>query len=358
MAELNFGKWVMFMPGIRYEQANATMKGFEALRPTLPPAVLEPTPGTPTEADRKDAFWLPMIHARIKPTDFLYFHFAYTKGLSRPDFNSISPNVFVNTGFQPFVYKSTNPELKSEFWTNYDAQVTLHNPKIGLLSMSGFYKTVEDKIWQRTYKRIRGDSMVPYFPDMATVNVTAWENHPYTVKLQGIEVEWQTSFWYLPRPFNFFTLYLNYTYTKSETQYPYTRIDNVIPPEGGRPVAVRVDSSTTGPMLFQPKHIANGSLGFNLKNFNAWFSFQYHGEIFTGKNYFLNELDPLKENFYRLDLQLTYDIPLKIPGEIQVLANFANLSNYSETRRLRGDPRPTYKEAYGWTIDLGVRYRL
>ena len=222
--------------------------------------------------------------------------------------------------------------------------------------MSGFYKNVVDKIWKRDYFRIKSDPIVPPFGQNDVVDMELWENHEYEVNLQGIEFEWQTSFWCLPKPFNYFTLYLNYTYTHSETSYPQTRLENQIPPEGGRPVSVRIDSVVTGPMLFQPKHIANASLGFNFKGFNSWLSFQYNGEIFTDKNFYVDELDRLKENFYRIDLQLTYDIPVKWPGDLQVLGNFANLSNFREASRLRGDPRYTYVEAYGWTIDLGIRY--
>jgi hypothetical protein len=43
-------------------------------------------------------------------------------------------------------------------------------------------------------------------------------------------------------------------------------------------------------------------------------------------------------------------------GDLQVLGNFANLTNFREASRLRGDPRYTYVEAYGWTFDLGIRY--
>ena len=226
-----------------------------------------------------------MIHLRIKPTKTFYAHFSYTQTLSRPDFNAISPNYYVNTGWAPFSYTANNPDLNPELWTSYDAQFTFHGNKIGLLSVTGFYKTVEDKIWTRSYQRIRGDELIDPFPDNALVNITIWENHPYTAFVEGIEIEWQTSFFYLPKPFNFFTLYANYTYSHSETTYPYTELRSVVPPGGGRPVQVRVDSTTTGPMLYQPQQIANISLGFNYKGFNAWLSFQYNGLIYTGKNY-------------------------------------------------------------------------
>lgn len=358
MGEFNFGRWLMFMPGFRYEKTEASMEGFEATEPLYTPSTMSPLVGKDTSATRGDDFFLPMVHMRIRPTSFMYFHLAYTQTISRPDFNAISPNTYINPGKVPFTHVAQNPELRAERWTNYDAQVTFHNSKIGLLSVSGFYKTVEDKIWQRNYKRIRGDEVIYPFGPNDVVDVTIWENHPYDITLQGVEFEWQTSFWYLPRPLSYFTLNVNYTYTHSETKYPNTRLEQVVPPEGGRPVTVRIDSVITGPMLYQPRHIANASLGFNYRGFNTWLSFQYNGEIFTSKNFKLNELDGLKEHFYRIDLQLTYDIPLKIPGKLQVIGNFANLSNFTEVSRLRGDPRYTYQEAYGWTVDLGVRYRF
>jgi TonB-dependent receptor len=359
MPQFNIGKYVMFMPGVRFENTSATMKGFYALPPQYPPPVSGAIPGDSTSAERSDQYFLPMIHLRIKPTENFYMHFSYTHTLSRPDFNSISPNTYVNTGWVPFSYSGCNPELKPELWKSYDAQFTFHGSKIGLLSVTGFYKTVEDKIWKRTYQRIKGDPIIDPFPDNANVNVTLWENHPYTAKIEGVELEWQSSFYYLPKPFNYFTLYFNYTYTHSETSYPYTRMDFTVPPGGGRPQASRVDSATKGPMLFQPESIANISLGFNYKGFNAWLSFQYNGLICIERNYRATpRLDILKDHFYRWDLQLTQKFAIHKVSGFEVIANFANISDFTESQHLRGDSRPYYKENYGMTIDLGVRYRF
>jgi len=356
MTELNLGKWLMVAPGVRYEKTTDHMKGFIALQPTLSDPIYAPIPGSDTSASRHDEYLLPMIHMRIKPVDFAYLHLAYTQTLSRPDFNAISPNTFYNTGYAPFTYHTTNPNLKCEFWTNYDAQLTFHSQKLGLLSISGFYKTVKDKIWNRSYKRIKGDPIISPFPDAALVNVSLWENHKYKIYLKGMEFEWQTSFYYLPRPFRYFTLYANYTYTQSETRYPYTDLRTVVPPTG-RPYTVRVDSTTTGPMLNQPKHIVNLSLGFNQKGFNAWLSFQYNGKINTGKNYTLAALDSWKDNFVRWDLQLTQQLPVK-KFQAELVANIANLSNFMEKQGDKGDNRPSYLESYGWTADLGIRFRF
>lgn len=359
MAELNYGKYVMFLPGIRIEKTQDNMKGLYAIPPQIPPSIDAPLPAFDTTAVRSDQFILPMIHLRIKPTDSYYLHLSYTQTLSRPDYGAIMPNYFVNTGWSPFTYNAGNPQLRPELWTNYDAQFTFHKGKIGLLSFTAFYKTVKDKIWQRSYDRIKGDPIIPPFPNASKVSVSLWENHPYTAYVKGIEAEWQTNFSYLPRPFCYLTMTANYTFSQSETNYPQSYFILKTPPGGGRPTSARIDTITSGPMIYQPKNIANVSMGYNKKGFNAWLSFQYNGQINTGVNYRgVSRLNSEKNHFYRWDLQLTQKFAIRRIQGFEVIANIANLSDFTETQKLSGDPRPTYQENYGWTADLGFRYRF
>jgi hypothetical protein len=133
----------------------------------------------------------------------------------------------------------------------------------------------------------------------------------------------------------------------------------VTPPGGGRPTNVRFDSTIVGPLLYQPQSIANVSLGFNFKGFNAWLSYQYNGLIYTGVNYHgATRLDSQKEHFNRWDLQLTQKFKIGHLSGFEVIANIANLTNFTESQKLRGDPRLTYQEKFGLTADLGVRYRF
>jgi hypothetical protein len=112
-------------------------------------------------------------------------------------------------------------------------------------------------------------------------------------------------------------------------------------------------------MYNQPNHIANVSLGFNKDGFNAWLSFQYNGGIYTGKDLRATpRLDTQKDYFYRWDLQLTQKFAIKKLAGFEVLLNIANISNFTETQHLAGDIRPTYQEQYGWTTDLGLRFKF
>lgn len=359
MSEINIGKYFMFLPGVRLENTHSKMKGFYAMPLQQNPSLGAPLPGKDTSAVRSDQFILPMIHLRIKPVDYFYIHLAYTKTLSRPDFNVISPNYFVNTGYGPFSYTANNPAIRPETWTNLDAQFVFHGKKIGLLSLNMFYKTVIDKIWGRSYKRVKGDPIVGPFPDNAVVNVSITENHPYKGYVRGFETEWQTSFFFLPKPFCYLTLTANYTLIDSKTNYSSSRIAYVVPPGGVRPVAVRIDSVITGRMRFQPKHIGNVSLGYNKNGLNVWLSFQYNGQVYISKDENgVPRKDAQKDYFYRWDLQIAQKFSIKKISGFEMILNIANLSDFTESQRFIGDPRPTYQENYGWTSDLGLRFRF
>lgn len=357
MTELNFGKWLMLLPGVRYEASQSSMFGRIGMAKALSGPINDPIPGQRDTAQRADHLILPMVQSKITLNKNIYFHLAYTQTLSRPNFDVISPNTFVANGYPPYSYITGNPELRLEHWYNYDARATFHGNKIGLFSISAFYKTVIDKIYTRSYLRIATDPLVPGFSATDAVNVTITENHEYPVYVKGAEVEWQTSFWYLPKPLNYFTFYINYTYQRSQTSYPYSFTKTVIPPGGGRPKLIRVDTTSVGPMVLQPTDILNASLGFNRKGLNVWLSFQFNGSILLGKpNYRIPELDYFQNDFYRWDLQLTQKIKIGHVSGFELMANVANLSNFTEKTMVRSDPRPVSLNNYGMTIDVGLRF--
>ena len=351
LTELRLGKWAMIMPGLRYEKTEAAMAGFRAIKPQYTPPLRQDISGVDTSTTRGDEFFLPMVHLRITPHKNFYLHGAYTQTLRRPSFNDISPNTYIEVkNSPPHTYITKAPQLEAEQWTSYDLQFTYHSPKAGLLSVTGFYKEVDNKMWTRSWTRLPGEPLVGIFGDLDQVEITRPENHINTIFLKGFETEVQTSFWYLPKPFNYFTTSINYTYTHSNTEYPISWLEQeyVIPPGGGRPTVntFRIDTALTDRMTNSPKHIVNASIGFNKGGLNVWLSYQYNGDILTSK--ILNEsavtqngeMDGIKQSFERWDLQVSYKFKSKLEG-LEIIGNFANLSDFMETRNLRGDIRTT-----------------
>jgi TonB-dependent receptor len=356
MGELDYENLVTLIAGARYEMVRDELRGHfvEANATTYGLSI----PGRPESATHNDEFWLPMVHLQYIPVEWMKVHLSYTQALSRPDFSALMPNTYYSHTFPPYSYITGNPYLKPELWKNYDLQVMFFSNKVGLFSVNGFFKEVRDKIWQRSYSRIPGDPIVPGFAANDQVQVTEWSNHKDPGFVKGVEFEWQTNFWYLPSPLNCLSLNLSYTLLKSEQQYPTTRVWTTVVLDSitGRPRAKlnRVDSSSTDHLLNQPDNIVNASLGFNYKGLNAWLSFQFNGITLTGWSTEA-ELIPYRSSFYRWDFQVTQKLPV---DGLELLFNVANISNYQQMSTMRGDPRPTYIESYGWTSDLGLRFRF
>lgn len=355
MSEVNFSSLIMFVPGVRYEKVVDDMLGNFVY--DLSQAYTLTFPRTYVSATRKDEYWLPMIQMKIKPVNWFHIHASFTKTLGRPSYDQIVPNTYVNNGLQPYIYQSGNPGLKPEQWTSYDLQFAFFGNEVGLFSVGGFYKEAKDKIWYRVYNRIKGDPLVPGFPDNAQVTVIETVNNIYPAYVKGLEFSWQTSFWYLPEPLNYFALNVNYSLMKSETKYPTTRMytSYVIGPNG-RPIATlhRVDSVATERMINQPNSIANVSLGFNYEGLNVWLSYQYNGSILTSWSA-QRELIGTQGSYRKWDLQISQELPV---DGLSLLFNVANINNAEQDSKLKGDPRFTYTEQYGWTSDLGLRYEF
>jgi len=358
MPEINFGKYVTFIPGVRYEKSISEMTGLYSIPPNLAPEIQAPTPGRDSSATRIDEFILPMVHLRIKPINNFYTHLSYTQTLSRPDLQSMMPNYYVNSGWAPLSYTAGNPNLLSEKWTNYDVQFVYHDDKIGLLSLTGFYKVAENKFWNRAYKRVKGDPIPdPTFTNTQVIDMNIWENNHYKSAVSGVEFECQTNFSYLKSFLKYITISANLTIQQSKAYYPFYAMRTAVIPGNPRPQTIRVDSVITGKAVGAPDKIANVSIGYNKGGFNVWLSFQHTGAILQGiKN--LPQLNVIKDAYSRLDLQLTKKFSIAGISGFEFMVNLANITNSTENQHYASDSRLTFSERYGFSADTGIRWKF
>jgi hypothetical protein len=105
----------------------------------------------------------------------------------------------------------------------------------------------------------------------------------------------------------------------------------------------------------QPAHILNATLGYDYKGFSARLSFLYQ----TDKTTWV-DTEPILDNFSgkyaRWDLTLQQKLGR---SGLQFFANLTNLNNRRD-QNFRGYTltEPTYLEYYGFTMDVGARYRF
>ena len=362
MAEIEIGKYIIFMPGVRYEseETNYTGKFSTALDPArgIP---LEAIDFRDTTSVRSQDFFLPMVHLQIKPTDWLGLRLAYTESINRPDFRQYAPNTFYN----PMSNFATapNPNLETARAKNLDASLSMYNSKLGFLTLSAFSKEIENLVWGTNFTLIPGQQILPELfileAQGRAPNVGTFINNPNTATIEGFEIDWQTRFWYLPSFLSGFVLNINYTYINSETLYPtYELRQEAIEPRPRRPpftTNVLVDTTFTGNLPDQPTDILNVTLGYDLKDFSARISMLYQARTTTGSfgRQFETADDLFVDDYFRIDVSLKQ----KLPNNIQVFLNMNNLNNRSDDRiQAQSAQFPTRRELYGFTMDLGLRY--
>jgi len=363
MFNIKLGKKITFIPGLRYEYSHVRYTAFNGdAVPDDPTEAIENLPFTDTTTSTSNVFWLPQIHLKYKPLDWLDIRLAYTNTLSRPDYNDYAPRTQISSSSATIRYSGTylNPVVSE----NFDAILTFYKPKYGLLTFGAFHKNVDGFIYYREALLVKGSDTDPAnfnLPDSYLgYKIKYPKNNPERTYINGFEVEMQTNFHYLPSPFNGIVLSGNFTLMDSKTKYQQTLIERELNPDYGQPGEPRIiyvnrDTAYVDAMLYQAKYLANFSLGYDYKNFSARLSYTYTDEILTKEQRRADGADrELKVAFSRWDLQ----IKQKITPKLSVYGNINNVFNQPDegVRAITG--YYNYIEYYGMSINVGVKYRL
>ena len=318
---------------------------------------------------------LPNLQVTLRPNDFLTFRLAAYKALARPDYNLRMPTFFA--------YGDTillgNPNLKDTKAWNYELNTQVHSTTIGLISVSGFYKVIDDlyhqmnkvlidsqldsllsatgMTWQSTqpFKSIIGrvvnpEISIPYNSDRPS--------YAY-----GIEFEHQMNFGFLPGYLSNISLSYNVSVTRSETyiignQTFYTYDTTLV---RGKPIvnknahhdATELKRESEG----QPDLYGNAAIGYDIGGFSARLSIFYQDSYvqqYSGDG----QTDVVVDPFTKLDLALKQ----QITQIISLYLNINNLTNKEETTSFKNILAPwsipRSAELYGTTADLGLRINL
>lgn len=363
MTEINLGRHLVFMPGFRFESEYTDYSAKFVIGGIDPPLDEDGRPVQVNYRDtttvRSDQHLLPMVHMQIRPTDWINLRLAYTQTLSRPDFRQYAPITYLSR-FRDWM-NAPNTQLKTSRSVNYDASVSFYRNRLGFFTVSGFYKDIHDLIWHVNFPLVEGQTVLPdiHIPNLTGVpRVSTSLNNIYTATVKGVEFDWQTSFWYLPSVLKGLVLNLNYTILDSETRYPQFRREQVpIEPRPRRPpftTDVVVDTFRVGRMPDQPSSIANITIGYDYKEFSVRFSYLYQSDIL--RSLASNPAgDQFTEDYYRFDISVKQGLPMNL----QLTANFNNINNRAD-RNYQSEIQdfPTFIEYYGFTMDIGLRYRF
>ncbi len=354
MATINIGPQITLIPGVRYQNLQTTYKGSQGMQNTSSDlgGAYNHYDTTVTESH---GYWLPDVSLKYKPFEWFDVRLSYTNTLAYPDFNAIVPKINVSSTQQSITYN--NFQLVPSRSTNYDLYFSFYNNAIGLLTVGGFLKQIDNLIYP-TFFYASGSAALQYFPPalVATApipsgspQINTFINDPNRATDYGLEFDWQTHFWYLPHPFNGLVLNLNYTHVFSKEKYPYVNLVKV-----GR-VRVPVDTSYTTRLLYQPDNIANLSVGYDYEGFSVRISMIYQDNIFSGPNFY-PQLRTRTSAYTRWDLSAKQDLPW---FGMQVYGDLSNINGENDIQVIEAPTGvPQAQQDYGMTADLGLRIKF
>ncbi|MCO6434786.1 outer membrane beta-barrel protein, partial [Nitrosomonas nitrosa] len=323
-----------------------------------------------TTDHKENEFWLPMGQVKYSPFAWLDVRYAYTQTLARPDYQAISPKFTITQGNQIY---TGNPELKPAKAFNHDVNVTFFSNKLGLLTIGGFYKTIDNFVYTANYQLdaadlagidtlshyqiIRNGAQVvtPVInPATGKSNASVFRplNNPFEATVKGLEFDFQHRFWYAPGLLNDLILGINYARIKSETKYPFFKTQ-VIP--GTRPPEFAlVDSSFTGRLLNQPNHVLNAYVGYDYKGFSSRVSFVFQDNSSRGNGGEFPENDSFTKEYFRMDFSARQKLPY---FNSELFLDVSNLNDRNTSWIQRSIEGFRGIENYGLTANLGLRVR-
>ncbi len=312
------------------------------------------------ETQPANEFVLPMVQARYAATDWFDVRAAYTQTLARPDYQQLSPHFTISYGNSAVL--SGNPDLRPAHAYNSDLIFTFHTNELGLFTIGGFYKEVRDFTYSTNYplyttapagiKTVNDFNIDGSIP-VKGANLFTYMNTPFLAYVRGIEVDYQTRFWFMPFPFNGITLGLNYTKMSSSARYPFRNpVTRIVGPR--QTVTEVVDSSRAGRLINQPNDIANAYVGYDYKDFSARVSFLFQGNAVSGIGNF-HEQDGFTKDYFRMDASVKQVLPWL---GIELFLDLNNLNGANNTSAQQSISGFTNEQNYGMTANLGLRYRL
>ncbi len=283
-------------------------------------------PWNSCNVNRTDVNVFPDVQLQYKFNDWFDGRLAYTTGISRPDYTAIIPKLAVYPGAD---YEAGNPYLLPATVQNGDVVSTIHDNSIGLFTIDGFYKVIKNQMYgtQVYYGNLSKYTNNPFIPDSAFLMdrfsyqtrpqdiVYTSLNNPNPGFVRGVEIDWQTNFWYLPKPFNSVVLDVNYTKSGSNTLYRIIENNPVLIPVvvNGRKVNqttyITVDTTYEGRLINQADDVVNAALGVDYKGFSGRISFSMTGNIINNVG-IRPEESSFTGNIYRWDFTLKQNLPI------------------------------------------------
>jgi len=238
---------------------------------------------------------LPSLNLRWFLTDQLQWRFAASRGLSRPTFDKLNPNLSLSTGADSngaitHTGSAGNPNLQPMTADQFDTALEWYFGKGSMVYGTAFYKKVKGFIANAVFREQYLDNEGNLIDWDITRPVNGDEG---TIK--GAEIGYTQFFDFLPGWLSGFGLQTNYTYVDSEAPSPTATDTN------GNPLIVPLEGLS--------KNSYNVILSYELPKFQARVAYNWRSDwLVTTAGNGTGNLPVYNKGFGQLDASIRYNI--------------------------------------------------
>ena len=349
MIKFKIGDVLTVIPGIRYELSDNEYSGVYS--DVNGRYGINGNYRDTTTYQNYDEF-LPHLHIKFKPLSWFDVRLSYAQTLSRPDFSFITPGTQINN--TALTMRSGNPNLRYSKSTNYDISFSAYEGTLGLLTIGGFYKNIENIFFPWNIFLADPDiATANGWPDFSGFQLSSYTNLAKS-EVYGLEIDLQTNLHFLPKPFNGIVLSTNYSRQFSQTEAFFLTSETklIIP---FPPVFETTYTTHTRevPMISMSPHIFHLSVGYDWKKFSARVSGIYQAT--RASSYALDDdRDRFSLSFWRWDASVKQGIGEKW----NIFLNINNFTNQQDITFTRDEEHLNSIQTFGMTGTLGLQFSI
>lgn len=264
--------------------------------------------------------FLPGVHLRYAWSPNAILRAAWTNTIARPNYFDLVP--YAEFSPQDQELSRGNPDLKATTAMNFDLMAEYYFQSVGLISMGGFYKDLDQFIYRQTLQNYSD-------PQFGSDLEYSRPLNGGTARVYGLEASFQRQIW------KGLGVFVNYTFTQSTTEGIEGRENE--------------DLSLPG----TAEHMFNASLSYETKKLVLRASLNLASD-------YIDELggSPFEDRYYDMQTFLDVNASYAITPQWRVFLEGNNLTNQA-LRYYQGiASRTMQEELYRARFNFGVKFDL
>lgn len=323
------------------------------------PCFKDPTQSTcnPVAPNRANASYFNALPSAALQWEFLKdtnLRAVYSRGVARPNISDLVPATTKDQNQTPYPTVATgNPNLVPTKSDNFDILGEHFFQPLGILQFGYFYKNLADPIYPTASVEFYNGNQ--FCAQGSSPTCKQWQvaqsiNGP-NAHIQGVEMQWEQRFSFLPGMLGGFGVNANYSHTVSQVTFPKGF-------DGGRTDKPSLDRTSPNDYNF--------NLTYDRSRFSGRFAISHNDQNIASYGWnatngpasdpILGLKGPLGDNYFYPHTQFDVQGSYRLFKGLQVVASGLNLSNEPFGFYNGSGIYPVQREYYRATTSFGLRW--